>query len=737
MNILTMIRGAIGGVKARNERDAARDSSFLRFRSLPSFPGPDPERYGFIRTLCEKEGLGREISSEMMRAYADAVPGSRCVALDPESFSGARAVCLVGGNYGAGSASRTSLYAVTEAGLLISGSTVSFDEEGRRRPEQELIDLILGRSFFEGEKLPLYGPPGAFKAAALNASLSMIADLRGGMMLLDLSPEQDQKVARVMAVIGSMAEKRHEMALRKVVSTLKGAIDPEITRIMRSTLSFRTRDAEWLSGGDNNVADRFFPDHVALCAERSAYRMQAARSFPLMMHDFVVRSELTSAIDEGIPLIPVIADVAAHGMQPGNAAMERAVRSVSGVHIQRAACSRTEVMELIRVLASAEGYPAPRTRAEFEGAAALGRIACCARALSGHAQDLKETDTRRMILKAAVGGSPWRFAADLRNVSVSDLDDFAKDVRGKVLVPAGFLAARRLYPDGFDLNRAKLRDLLAQNAFMAEAGLSHVLAMNDRWHRNTMRHQDRLVEFRTSFEWDPALGEYEHKKIVAREIRSSEEAAKQGVEQDICIGSYDSKVIGSTETGITLLFTLTKGDETLSNLELFGEPDAGGRYKFIEIQNRSFRNGNPPREATAAARALVRHLSSLPAATFMPYLQGLAEMRERDSSISSMDHAIREAGYDFWDAPQFEAAFREMSAYLPKSVRRGGPEALIDLAMTLIRDRPEIVCASEVRPWDVHEEQISTFRRGERVLRVFLPEPEDPELRGFLDFTSF
>lgn len=733
MNILSLIRDAGRSLRSSKRAGPTHDAPFLKFLSPVSFPSGDPERYGFIRTLCEKEGLGPDISSEMMRAYADAVPGSRCVALDPESFSGARAVCLVGGNYGTTSTSRTNLYVVTETGLLITGSTASFDEEGRRRTEGETVSLILGRTFSDGGKLPLYGPPGSFKAPAMNAAMSLMADLREGTRWMDLTSEQDRKISRVMATIRSMGEKRHEMALRKVASTIRDAIDPEITRIMRSTLSFRTQDAEWLSGGGSNVGERFSPEYAALCSERSGYRMQAARAFPLMTYHFVTRPDLTSAIDNGTPLIPVIADVAMNGMRPNDAAVERAVRSVSGVHIQRAACPKTEVFELVRVLAAAEGYPAPRTRAEFEGAMSLGRIASCMTLLEGDTQSLKADDTRRTILKAAVGGNPWRFGADLRNVSVSDLEDFAKDVRRKVLVPAAFLAARRIYPDGFDISRDKAGHLMAEKAFMAEVGLSHVLAMNDLWHRNTMRHQDRLVEFRTSFEWDPALGEYEHKQVVAKEIRSSNEAVKQGVEQDICIGSYDSKVIASTETGITLLFTLKKGEETLSNLELFGEPDAGGRYRFIEIQNRSFRNGNPPREATGVARALVKHLSSLPAATFRPYLQGLGEMRERDFSISSMDCGVREAGYDFWDGPQFEAAFREMSAYLPKSVRRAGPEALIDLAQSLLENRPEIACASGMRPWDIHEEQISAFRRGERVPRVFLPEPVSP---GFLDFGS-
>mgnify|MGYP006894112917 CR=1 FL=1 len=71
---------------------------------------------------------------------------------------------------------------------------------------------------------------------------------------------------------------------------------------------------------------------------------------------------------------------------------------------------------------------------------------------------------------------------------------------------------------------------------------------------------------------------------------------------------------------------------------------------------------------------------------------------------------------------------------LPKPVRRAGPEALIDLAQSLIENRPEIACASEMRPWDIHEEQISTFRRGERVPRVFLPEPEDVNA---LDYAFF
>jgi hypothetical protein len=454
---------------------------------------------------------------------------------------------------------------------------------------------------------------------------------------------------------------------------LNNALDPALLRLMRGCALQSLAEAEWVCGAvtpqvGRTGPGRWFGAPLEALNDRDLFRVrvQAIRAYPAMAKILFQDKTLRLAIDERAPLAPVIA--ARLGVE------EAGVRLLNGVTWQMAAVAPSSPEQGLARLTKVLRDLAPTRRAEHR------QLPLIAGFSDLFAEPLAET-----MRRFGKGGSPYRFGPDLKRVSPGDVRDTAGYLVDKLLIPARLHAIRKLYQINGVIRSpgatAQSRNGVARD-LLRSLPVRDLFELSDRWHRNLERHEDRLVTFRSEVRWPPYLGETDLRDgIQARELSSADALQRQGKQEGHCVGGYTDKLLRAGQNRIPLIFSLERDGDILGTVEpmLLRSPSQKGgvTWETDLIQNRARQNGEVCEAAHRAVATLSRTVGAAAEERVEDYLSGLKGVRGRRSRHESLPTHLQNAGYDIWEPGRLEAAWGELSGYLPRGVRKAGLEGLI------------------------------------------------------------
>lgn len=472
-------------------------------------------------------------------------------------------------------------------------------------------------------------------------------------------------------------------------------LDPDVQKTIRSTAIYKPDYANWLTGkvgrlvetgqrSSNIFEGSYTPSRFehSVDPELGRNRRQAIKAFPALAkttfatgksHEFQENQRegsLGSAIDNGEPLLPALCKQ--HQVKPAT------LRRVQGLTWQKLGRDFFhEPKSHLKLMDKLSPDHIPQTR---RGCADLNAVA---EAASVH-QSVCE-GTLDETLKAS-GGRMDKIAQELEGNPADGIGDLHKYLLGKLVAP-GIL--QKMVASGVSRDKALemtqnldlyRTDMHAARPLAGQA-LRPALQASARWHRALARHEADLVTERQHVEWKGLTGPVDlGGGITAVELTSKKALQAEGAERDHCVGGYDGEVL----RGESLIYSIRRGDKTLSTVEVgLGETSSGKFAAKIE-QNMGYSNKPPSKAAIQAGKALKKHIASLSEDQIDRYDDGLAEERAKLDAKTPLDIAKRKTGYDPFDRKQLENAWNSLSEYLPKPVRKRGLDAFVDAQQAMI-----------------------------------------------------
>lgn len=685
--------------------------------SIPHLLRPGPERIdesfaeqpldqgmrNRVLTLSRRAGMDPALAGRLADAYAAADETARVEVSRPDQVTGLRRLILMGPAYHRATSSVTigfgedppvrtddtraplTLIGVTGDGLLFRRGLYTAEgapsaREGLRIARHEPERLLPG----VGAADPGLNRHNGGASVQVRDATDQVLRLTSAVL-----SKEEREALPYRFIMGIEHVTRVRIARRVALArfALNDALDPDLLRLMRGCALQSLREAEWVCGAvspdpGRPGPGRWFGAPLAALNDRdlSRARVQAVRAYPAMAKLLLNNPELRRAIDAREPLAPAIA---AHlGVE------EAGVRLLNGVTWQRAAVPPTGPAQGLARLARVPRDLAPTRRAEHRQLPLIVGFA-----------DLLQEPLPETMRRFAKGGSPYRFGEELKRVSPGDVRDAAEYLVDKLLIPARLHALRRMSErDGVSRNAMALMTDRPERirSLLASMGVRDLFDLSDRWHRNLERHEDRLITLRSEVSWDPFVGLLDlGEGVRARELAGAGALQTQGKREGHCVGGYTDKLLRAGPNRIPLIFSLERDGAVLGTAELSlrrrdpaRERGATERPWATElIQNRARRNGPVCEAAGRAAEALCRALEGAAPERAEPYVSGLGRVRTRRSRHGGLQAHLRSAGYDLWEPGRLEAAWTELSGYLPRGVRRAGLEGLIRAETDLARQQ--------------------------------------------------
>lgn len=646
----------------------------------------DPEDYSFIRTLGETYRMNEDVIRKTQAGYAEHLSKFRLFLSMQDEVPGFSRFAILGPGY---SEDRTyTILGVTRAGMFINASI----NAERDLSVAEVIDQARnsGANFRAGADFNLNRHSAAARYTATEAAGSLLNLAKGMAGINGVNADGDNKKAQdFWRTLKHVTRARLSGKLELTRWALANAMAPDAIRAMRSTQRTSSNDAEWFSAFDYRRArkeepcDPAHPDRwfgVALNAMhdpiKAQARVQAVKTYPVLAKRFL-EGFMNSQIDGREPLVPHLA-VALE-------TSEASIRNLNGLTWQRMGVKAAIASDMIHPLLDLPRNIMPRNRAEHKAYRNLNAF-----------RDALDMTREEAVRHFSRGGSPWRFAQAFQDYSHNDVRDMALYVVNKLALPARHRKMRALCEEkGLFVRETAPEWRHRQNlasSLLRSLPPSDMFELTDRWHRNLMRHNDRLVALADHDTWtalDPGAHELPG-GITARELASSRELKAQGKNQNHCVGGYDGKVRNASHTSMTTIWSLEKDGKIVGTAELCAnrrplEPGDKPRvtagdhgWRFQIIQNRGHSNDDVGTDVVKAADALCSRLAMLPIEQINAYVDQQEHNRSLREGRESLPQVVREAGYDVWDDEAFEKAWDELSGYLPRGVRKKGLQAFVD-----------------------------------------------------------
>lgn len=645
-----------------------------------------------VGTLADKAGLSRALADRLAEAHVAADEAARVEVSRPNQVTGLRRLVLMGPAYHRPTISVTlvfgdgpteyysddtisplTLIGVTGDGLLFRRGLYTDEgapsaREGLRLARREPDRLLSGLGAADPGLNRYNGGASVQVRDATDQVLRMTSAVL---------TEEERAALPYRFLRGLEHVTRARIARRVALAryALNDALDPDLLRLMRGCALQSLAEAEWVCGAVTPETGRpgpgrWFGAPLEAMNDRdlSRARVQAIRAYPALAKVFYKDKGLRHAIDARAPLAPVIA---AHLRVE-----ESGIRLLNGVTWQRAAVPPTSPEHGLARLASVPRELAPVRRAEHRQLPLIAGFS-----------DLLKEPLPKTLRRFAKGGSPYRFPEELTRVSPGDMRDAAEYLVDKLLFPARLHAIRRLCeadglrrsPPMSTLHGGMVTDLLRGMFHMMS--IRDMFALSDRWHRNLERHEDRLVTLHSEVSWAPFLGEADlGGEVRSRELNSAEALKRQGKREGHCVGGYTDKLLRAGPDRIPLIFSLERGGTILGTAEISlrrSEDPEERSWEAELLQNRARHNGPVCKTAVQAAEALCRALEAEAPERALGYLEGVRGVQGRRSRHGALPAHLRAAGYDIWEPGRLEAAWTELSGYLPRAIRKAGLEALI------------------------------------------------------------
>lgn len=658
----------------------------------------DASHYTHIRTLAEKFGVPEEHIDDIQARYAVAYNASGIFVSRKDEIPGYRRVVLLDPLWSPQSeAPEFTLYAVDDSGRL---SARSFPRSQFGDEYPSALSLLAAEPAIRSAKsvrpdLEMNRFATAYREApaqVLHRLSTSVVLPHWDMMTVPDPFSQDSRhksdaqrkaeeaecsaLHRLRATLAAMGKSRIVSGHGLACYAIMDALDPDIAGIMRSSQCTTTQAALWLSGQDRHASSLGDPSATA---RLSLYRRQACRSYPSLARYMARDGMFNDKIDSGLPLAPAIA--AELGLE------DREVRVLNGLSWQKIQSRPHLDLDTIAMAAKTGLYLQKLNRTSFGHGKAISHIA------DKIGVNGREVAAKTSAVLAGKGPDASRLMS-----RVLDSTDMLQYLVRHLHVPAAMIALKhrekaacdqdlsdtpnmRILPVDEDLDTHGFEKNM-MGALFRGTGLKDLIANSDRWHRNLPAHQDHIEQFMDDVRWTEMLPlqDLGH-GMTARELTSSLALTRQGEREQHCVGGYSRSVVSSGTKRFTQIWSIERDDRILGTLELSGRiltNDQGARRLSCSImQLRGYRNSIVDPECTDAAKGLLKRLEDAGPECLDRWLVGVGRANKSQSSLARVPKSIRQAGYNFWAEGAFERVWAELSVYLPRSVRKAGPETFI------------------------------------------------------------
>lgn len=646
------------------------------------------EHYTHVRTLGAKAGLDDEAIIKLQDAYAQAYPEFGVYLSKPGQVEGFRRIIKFDPGWLGEHEDfrRSAVLAVDDRGRL-HGRVLQFGGGTGDRTNPSVVDVLRNGDPWGGA----LGQPAvlddlnrfasAYKKRPLAVAQDFYFRVKHGAGLEEKLPGPFTNPLK--AFMRRWITSSHRLAAWAIFD----ALDPEISRQMRSTHATTLEHAFWFSGTDQPTT----PDEAERLARN---RLQASKVYPFMTLHFQ-RKDFAAAIDAGAPLAPMIETE--FGLSRHEA------KALQGVSWQKLGMGIRPGFEEVAIAARIGSRFGGITRKNYPYLHSTWRAA---RRLG-----VSEGEFLDKVAPAFKNGPEEGWTRARRLQDTADMADY---LVWKLYVPAALhglrqhlsantatapvKGARQLHVEMEPDYRAVGKKALPE--IFRGLSLKDLLAASDRWHRSLPAHNLRTSTLETGVIWTPMLGSHEAKGgVLCRELASSSSLAEQGQAEGHCVGGYDRNVLHSSDRRLTLIFSLETPEGVIGTLEVFGtkarsEEGAPEHYAFGIAQLRSKQNSKVGPEAEAAAAELVSHLGKMPVEDYADYLAGLTDAQSRRKGQAQLSHTLSEARFNVWDRGELEAAWSDLSVYLPRSVRKAGLETFIAESMAKLMENGDAMLGS-------------------------------------------
>jgi len=651
-----------------------------------------PEEYTLFRTLAGKHDFDLadpeidEVLKGWEKGYADYIEDARIFVSYKDQFPGFRRLIIAGDNLSRRSKA-LSVIAVDNDGALINKMLKPVNQDvAPLKSVAEALEVIYNghpdwQISFGRNDIELNRHTNAARAMAQEG----LEFLKPGRSALTIG----RTLAHRRLIDGKMHYQARHMLKNKADSRLNlmrwaisDAMDPEVLRIMRGTGLTKLGHAQWLCGTHGSTL--LDPDTVN--TEVAIARQQAVKAYPILARAMHEEPVLRDAIDARAPLAPVIADFLRCDV--------KYVKRLQGLTWQRAGASPRDPMEEIKTLLKLPYDRLPTSRKEHRFLKELKKFG----------KGIFGTSLSETMHRVARDGDPYKMMDKILATPAEQVKDAVSYLANTLYVPATMNKIREVAEErGLEWNESISQRGYSPNnndyvspsdkalkAVLEDFKISELLELSTRYHRNIHRYADKVQKISTDEVWEPLVGEIDlGNGLHARELNSAKALTKQGRSENHCVGGYLNTVLKGRSKDARLIFSLETKDEISSTVELdvlvksrtVKHEDGSERevpYLHCEVrQNYAYGNEEPSDAAEEAANRLAKHIQTLEVPDFARYTDGLAEARHEQDMMRLMPLSVRSAGYNPWDREHLQDAWDELSALLPRKIRKSGLDKFI------------------------------------------------------------
>lgn len=682
----------------------------------------DPESYTIFKTCIQKAGLEDVIpnsSSEAIKkmglAYTNHLANNRVFVSQKNEFEGLRRLMVLGKDVMR--TNGTLIITIDTAGILRSSVITQIDPDTKRSVESIAEVLELMRHGIDGWEIRPeeihFDLNKRTKSARRNAhEATDWLPLFKWDMKLDPVPggiADDKKISRsfrqnlnstvhrtngkIRGILRGHHQRNHSF-IRWVITD---ALDADILRVMRGTTRTSIKDCIRLCATERDTV--VTPDTEER-AKLSMYRMQAVKAFPLMSGTFLRKSGYQREIDAGRPLIPILAE--------DFGVSEKVAKRLQGLTWQKASVSPNNMDYRLSQLFTLPEKHLPVTRQDYRDLSLISEFGSL----------IFRENLPEVMERLSAHQNPFLLTEKLRKNHPTDILDSVNFLARKLYLPALMHRAMQFAMErdlDLDTDPTGSRDLVQR--IVSQFKVKELLELSERYHRNIQRYEDRINKLEDGNSWRAFMGKINlSEDLTAIEITSSERMSYQGRHENHCVGGYVSKVLNAHGRSATFIFSIEDRKGILSTVEMRVtaeevkrkiQDSPTGEYEYLEKlqaeirQHRGQGNSNPSGRAEAGAKTLATMIENTGAEDFKKYLRNLDRHNIIQREVDNMPRCVRDAGYSPFRKDHLEDAWEELSALLPRSVRKKGLDAFI--AGSDLKDQKFSLSVGnrKTNPWDV------------------------------------
>ena len=571
------------------------------------------------------------------------------------------------------------IIAITSDGRLVTGS-VRYRNPDNKKP---IVPIQVIDALQSGQSGPEF-PDGDYSLVFDNSgttSMSEIIIYRSGcnnnQKTISSSLRSSLLGKCIQSEVYKFLKVQMENRINMIRDTLFAALDKNLLSDMQKSSLMKIEYGYWLTGGDGASKN------VVIA------RQQAIRAYPALANQLYYR--FRDIIDAREPLSPVIAR--------HYCTSERKLKRLQGLTPQYIDVDFEHPHQRINEIFNLPDGTVPKSQKQF---LQLNII----RKFGRRVGDWNLPETMRRLSE---GGNLWRLADRMEQTSAGNVLDSVNFLVRKLLVPVEInkISIDKYYHkinrETFDVIRIK-----ARNQVLTHFSVRELLDLDQQYHRNIARYEDRLDIITVNRDWPGILGTIDlGNGCRARELTSSTTLKIQGRAEDHCVGGYVSRILSSKDHSrgqATMIFSIEQDDRILSTAEIkcfreFPESDNPGQLRMeicqnkarstipefdnpgqlrTEVcQNKARSNTSPSRVAEDLAKQVAARVQQAGPKTFQTYLDGLHKACTEQDQISGLEYHIARCGFDPHNRAHLEIAWENLGLALPKRFRRNGLDAFI------------------------------------------------------------